>query len=1058
MATTLRSIAGRVASLEVELARRIAAAQADDPLTPVAVLIGGSLQRPYLQRRVATLNGGILNVHFLMTSEVTLRLGQKAMIEQGRAPLPALGDRVLLGRIASEQESYFEPVSHSAGFADALHRTIREVRQAGIGPEEFRITLDCTCEVPEKADALASIYEQFLDARSAFYGPEDCLLAADLDSLPWAALHVVGITDPPTALERLLLAIGERIGLTVYLPNYETEADEASAKFQQRLVAAGAEAVELGPLAGSGSTLEHSQSSLFATPPRPADSFDDSLRLLSAPDPVREIREVARTCLRWADEGLAFHEMAVIYRHADTYRAIIESVFQEAGVPLYLHEGSPLIERPLGRRIAALLQLAEGRFDRRTVMDFIADSNIPEATKETYGQVNASRWDRISRDAGVVEGVEQWRDRLAALIADLEGREENDRWRHDIEAATGLLAFLTDLFAAIEGLPKVATWPEHLAAFGALLDAYVDGVEPVVDALDGLHRIGALETEVSAERFRELVASALEGMRDDDVRSGRAGAFGRRGVNVLDVNSLRLLRFRALALVGLTERDFPAPPRPDPLLLDHERIAFNERSSSPLPLRVLGPDPEPLQLTLAVEAAAERLLASFPRKAAGDGNVQLPSIFFRAIAESVVGHSVRADEVDALPSELYARAKASRIGSSELDIAISTAERDRTLIETDAALGREVLLRTAPRMEAAFAQRRAQGSKKLTPFDGVLSADAAELRAHFFPDDRQLSPSALETYAACPQRFFLGSFLRLKRIEEPESVITISPLDKGTLIHRILERFLGESPPEGQPKVTGGGEPARLRSIAREEFERCEALGLTGYELTWTYVKEEILEDLARWLEEERGDELSAAMREDDCETRFGHSWRPGEPEGRLSTDEQLEIAVDGHAASLHLGGRIDRLSWNEDRTAFRVIDYKTGGTYNAPKDGSLMGGRALQLPIYLLAGARILGIDLAGGARGSAEYHYPTRKGEFHRSSFTTDDLNERSIDLDEVFATIVGGIRGGAFQLHPAKEGDCEFCDFNLLCPTARHQQIERKAADKAAKPFQQMREGIE
>jgi len=357
-------------------------------------------------------------------------------------------------------------------------------------------------------------------------------------------------------------------------------------------------------------------------------------------------------------------------------------------------------------------------------------------------------------------------------------------------------------------------------------------------------------------------------------------------------------------------------------------------------------------------------------------------------------------------------------------------------------------------MKGAFEQRRAQLSNELTPFDGVLPAEVAALRDGFFPDRRQLSPSALETYAACPHRFFLSNYLGLRKIEEPESVVTISPLDKGTLIHRILERFLGADPPAGEEKVRGAGEPARLAAIAAEEFAACEERGLTGYGLTWTYVTEEILEDLQRWLEEERDDELAAAMPEGDCETRFGHPWRRGEDEGRLSTDEQLEIAIDGETTPLQLGGRIDRLSWNRDRTAFRVIDYKTGGTWGAPKDGALTGGRALQLPIYLLAGARILDVDLVAGTRGSAAYHYPTRKGGFHRSSFDSDDLDERRADLDEILATIVGGIRRGVFQMNPVKERDCSFCDFNLICPTARHQQIERKAGDGAAKPFQRMR----
>ncbi len=43
--------------------------------------------------------------------------------------------------------------------------------------------------------------------------------------------------------------------------------------------------------------------------------------------------------------------MAIAYRHPEAYRPIVESVFGEAEIPLYLHEGTPLAERPLGRRV-----------------------------------------------------------------------------------------------------------------------------------------------------------------------------------------------------------------------------------------------------------------------------------------------------------------------------------------------------------------------------------------------------------------------------------------------------------------------------------------------------------------------------------------------------------------------------------------------------------------------------------------------------------------------------------------------------------------------------------
>ena len=73
----------------------MAAAQADDPLAPVGVLLGGTLQRPYLQRRLAELNDGIVNVRFIMPSEFAMELGERAMIEAGKRPLPPLADRIL---------------------------------------------------------------------------------------------------------------------------------------------------------------------------------------------------------------------------------------------------------------------------------------------------------------------------------------------------------------------------------------------------------------------------------------------------------------------------------------------------------------------------------------------------------------------------------------------------------------------------------------------------------------------------------------------------------------------------------------------------------------------------------------------------------------------------------------------------------------------------------------------------------------------------------------------------------------------------------------------------
>ena len=79
------------------------------------------------------------------------------------------------------------------------------------------------------------------------------------------------------------------------------------------------------------------------------------------------------------------------------------------------------------------------------------------------------------------------------------------------------------------------------------------------------------------DRFLDTVSAEIQALKAGDLDGGSQGAFGLRGVNVLDVNQIRHLRFRAVAVLGLTERSFPPPPRQDPLFLDDER----ERSTRP---------------------------------------------------------------------------------------------------------------------------------------------------------------------------------------------------------------------------------------------------------------------------------------------------------------------------------------------------------------------------------------------------------------------------------------------------------------------------------------------
>ena len=93
----------------------------------------------------------------------------------------------------------------------------------------------------------------------------------------------------------------------------------------------------------------------------------------------------------------------------------------------------------------------------------------------------------------------------------------------------------------------------------------------------------------------------------------------------------------------------------------------------------------------------------------------------------------------------------------------------------------------------ALAMERARATRELTEWDGFVGGIAGSSRRLGGSLSQVMSPTRLEAWATCPYRHFLGSVLNLSAWETPEDVLTISPLERGSLVHAILERFINEA-------------------------------------------------------------------------------------------------------------------------------------------------------------------------------------------------------------------------------------------------------------------------
>ena len=282
---------------------------------------------------------------------------------------------------------------------------------------------------------------------------------------------------------------------------------------------------------------------------------------------------------------------------------------------------------------------------------------------------------------------------------------------------------------------------------------------------------------------------------------------------------------------------------------------------------------------------------------------------------------------------------------------------------------------------------------------------------------------------------------------------TISALERGSLLHRILERFIqavqkqGAIPPPDQPWT--GDHRRQLFKIAEEEFQHAERRGVTGKPLLWELARDEMLNDLDRFLKEDAKLRSKHGVSPRTVESQFGFSRKENQ-----TPLEPVEWS-SARTGTLRFRGFIDRIDLSPSGDTALVLDYKTGGTSsyaNMNKD-PVQRGKLLQLPVYGLAARRSLGkrVDIR------VAYWFVTEKGKFATRPPTPKTLEEMIDAFSDVVGTITNGIGAGLFPANPGKDGgNCRYCDFKNLCPTRRERHWQRKSNDRRLSAYVTMADG--
>jgi RecB family exonuclease len=493
------------------------------------------------------------------------------------------------------------------------------------------------------------------------------------------------------------------------------------------------------------------------------------------------------------------------------------------------------------------------------------------------------------------------------------------------------------------------------------------------------------------------------------------------GVNVLSLGEARGLYFEHLFIPGLAERIFPSLPRQDPLLPDRERrlimrIAGDEMFLSERARRL---DEEALIFSLALDSAGRRIVCSYPRMEQETGRERIESSFLRYID----GYSPLGGGLSPRRLHRFGRSGDEPLGEGEYDFLRAA--------RGEPFQPRGPVLERAVRMEDSRT-----GKDAFTAYDGVFSSETAlkALRCHLEERGKSFSPTSLERYAACPFAYFLTNLLGIETIDEPEDIISITPLARGIIVHEILAGLFERFGDEGLLPLDRA-DSERIRDVTDETieasisaFELREPVGTRAF---WRIERRFIREAIERYIDEES--RSSGGFTPSFFEHGFGAAGSP------------VSITTDSGPVSFH--GRIDRIDVGPEER-FRVIDYKTGKL--SGKDQDLEGGTRLQLPVYLMAASALLERPISGG---EAIYVRIGTGGGKRVTRFSGAMWEESERELREMVETVIGCIGEGFFPA--ASRDQCKYCGVKSACLTGARGSFERKTLrDARCGAFLEMR----
>lgn len=930
--------------------------------------------------------GGMTRLNVYSFSRLALRVLQQTG-GVTRFHINKVGTTMLLRKIVEQNKKrlrVFQKAAGKSGFYDLLEETMTELKRYCLTPEQVKAQIESLAEegpsesetiiLHEKLHDIHTVYDEFEQAMAGKYtDSEDYLrlLAEKIgqaDFFKEAEVWIDGFSSmaPQELLvvEKLMEA-ARRVTIAIGADKiYDRSPDELSVYYRPALTflqlkerAAALhipiESIDIRPafLRSNAAALKH-LAFAFEQHPYSQSEDTDGLTLTEAVNRREEIEQAARDILTLVrDHGMRFRDMTVLVRDLGSYHELIETIFADYRIPVFIDQKRPMRHHPLIEFVRSLLETIQQNWRYDPIFRCIkTDLLLPEEgsiyrQREWLDQLEnyvvaygiyGSRWTdnkpwRYKKYRGLEEDdreqseteleLERRINQLRFQVAEpLEAFEKAMKSAHTVrEKCTVLYQFLIEL-----SIPEKMEKRQKEAEQAGRLDEAKEHAQvwrAVMDTLDQCVEVAGDE-EVSLELFTNVIDTGLDELQFalvppaiDQVLAG-------------SLDRMRSSKLHAVFILGINEGILPGRPAEDGLFSDADRDFLEDRGmhiAEDTRGKLLG---ENELIFRSLTLSKERLYLSYPL-ASEDGQTLAPSPLINRLKRLFPTLKLRLS-----PSEPRSLPDNEQLGF--------VAGPGKTLgyLATQIREWRRGYPISDLWWEAYnwFVQNERWAAKATRVLSALFYRNEAAITAataqKLYGRTIQASVSRMEKFSACPFSQFVSYGLKLQERE----VFQLAAPDIGQLFHSALKIMTAQ--------IVGSHQ-----SWAELSSDDCERLALKTVRGLAPKLQRQILMSSSRhrYLQHKLEQVVARAAKAMRYHAQYsGFSpiglelpFGPGRPLPALS----FKLA---NGCTMQIVGRIDRVDKGEKDGGIllRIIDYKSGD-----KDLSLSDvyyGLALQMITYL--------------------------------------------------------------------------------------------------------------